>query len=346
MSDPLVSLVIGIVLVVMGIALFWPERGLVSRWRAVRQLTARVLQEDALKHIQKLDFSGQTATFQGVAGALGVDLNQAIEVIAELERLGLVLHEGERLRLSNEGRQVAMNVIRAHRLWEQYLAEHTGFRQSEWHSQAERFEHHFTPEELDELAGSLGNPLYDPHGDPIPSKEGQVFDHDAVLLTDLAVGEIARIVHVGDEPETVAAQIEAEGLLPGMIVRVSERTSHRVKFWTNGEEHVLAPIVALKISVVRLADAGVEIEQPGIPLTQLTTGQTGRVVNLSPRLRGAERRRLMDLGLLPGTLIEAEFSSPIGDPVAYRIRDSLIALRSEQARCIQVELLPEPEVVR
>ena len=61
MSDPLVSLLIGIVLLVLGIALFWPERGLVSRWRAVRQLTARVLQEDALKHIQKLDFSGQTS---------------------------------------------------------------------------------------------------------------------------------------------------------------------------------------------------------------------------------------------------------------------------------------------
>ena len=345
MSDPLVSLLIGIILLVLGTALFWPERGLVSRWRAVRQMTARVLQEDALKHIQKLNFNGQTATSQGVAGALGVDLNRAIEVIAELERLGLVLHEGERLRLSIEGQQVAMNVIRAHRLWEQYLAEHTGFHQSEWHSQAERFEHHFTPEELDELAGSLGNPLYDPHGDPIPSKEGQVFDHDAVLLTDLVVGETARIVHVGDEPETVAAQIEAEGLLPGMIVRVSERTSQRVKFWTNGEEHVLAPIVAVKISVVRLADSEEEVEQPGIPLNQLLTGQTGKVVTLSPRLRGAERRRLMDLGLLPGTLIEAEISSPMGDPVAYRVRDTLIALRSEQARCIQVELLPEQEVV-
>ena len=75
MSDPLVSLLIGIVILVLGIAFFWPQRGLLSRWRAVRQMTARVMQEDALKHIQKLDFNGQTATFQGVAGALGVDLN-------------------------------------------------------------------------------------------------------------------------------------------------------------------------------------------------------------------------------------------------------------------------------
>jgi DtxR family Mn-dependent transcriptional regulator len=307
-------------------------------------MTSRVLQEDALKHIQKIEFSGQTSTNQGVAGALGVDLNRAVEVIAELESLGLIERVGERLCLTMEGRQVAMNVIRAHRLWEQYLAEHTGYQRSEWHSQAEHIEHNFTPEELDQLAGSLGNPIYDPHGDPIPSKEGQFFDHDASLLTDLEVGQVARIVHVGDEPEIVAAQIEAEGLLPGMIVRVTEKSSSRVKFWTNGEEHLLAPIVAVKISVQRIDEVGEEAAQRGIPLSMLSTGQIGKVLQLSPRLRGPDRRRLLDLGMLPGTLVEAELSSPMGDPVAYRVRDSLIALRREQASSIQVELLPEGEV--
>ena len=344
MPDPLISLLIGAISLAFGTALFWPERGLVSRWRSLRRMTSRVLQEDALKHIQKIELSGQTATFQGVAGALGVDLNRAVEVVAELEGLGLISHAGERLRLTVEGGQVAMNVIRAHRLWEHYLAEHTGYQQSEWHSQAERIEHNFTTEELDALAGALGNPIYDPHGDPIPSKEGQVFDHDAILLPDLEPGQMARIVHVGDEPEAVAAQIEAEGLLPGMMVRVSERSAQRVKFWANGEEHLLAPIVAVKISVQRLEDHPDEIAVRGIALHTLSTGQKARVLELSPRLRGPERRRLMDLGLLPGTLVEAEISSPLGDPVAYRVRDSLIALRREQARCIQVELIPGQEV--
>jgi len=345
MSDPLLSLLIGIILLVLGTALFWPERGLVARWRSVRRMTSRVLQEDALKHIQKIEFNGQTATFQGIAGSLGVDLNRAVEVVSELEGLGLVERVGERLKLTVEGSQVAMNVIRAHRLWEQYLAEQTGYQQSEWHSQAEYFEHNLSLEDLDKLAGELGNPIYDPHGDPIPSKEGQFFDHDAILLPDLEVGQIAQIVHVGDEPETVAAQIEAEGLLPGMIVRVSERSANRVKFWAGEEEHLLAPIVAAKISVQRLDNHAEEESPRGIGLNQLSTGQKARVVQLSPRLRGPEKRRLMDLGILPGTLVEAEISSPMGDPVAYKVRDSLIALRSEQARCIQVELLPEEEVL-
>ena len=57
MSDPLLSLMIGILLLVLGTALFWPERGLVSRWRSVRRMTSRVLQEDALKHIQKIELN-------------------------------------------------------------------------------------------------------------------------------------------------------------------------------------------------------------------------------------------------------------------------------------------------
>ncbi len=231
-----------------------------------------------------------------------------------------------------------MNVIRAHRLWEQYLAEQTGYDQSEWHSQAEFLEHDFSSDELDELAGVLGNPIYDPHGDPIPSSDGLVFEHDAVSLPELEINQFARIVHVGDEPEIVAAQIEAEGLLPGMIIRVSEKSPDRVRFWSNGEEHLLAPIVADSISVQALEEDHEEhVDQTAVYLNQLAVGQKGTVLQLMPRLRGAERRRLMDLGMLPGTTIEADLSSPMGNPVAYRVRDALIALRSEQARNIKIE---------
>jgi DtxR family Mn-dependent transcriptional regulator len=306
--------------------------------RRVRRLTSRILQEDALKHIQKQELSGRHVTVQSVAGALGIDTNAAIQVLADLVESGLVDHTGEDYSITQEGGQVAMNVIRAHRLWEQYLAEHTGFDQSEWHSQAEHFEHDFSSDELDELAGVLGNPIYDPHGDPIPSSEGLVFDHDALPLNELEINRVARIVHVGDEPEIVAAQIEAEGLLPGMVLRVSEKTSDRVRFWSNGEEHVLAPIVAASISVQLLEDEHIaEVDQAAMYLDQLGVGEKGRVVRLMPRLRGAERRRLMDLGMLPGTTIEAEMSSPLGNPVAYRVRDSLIALRGDQARNIKIE---------
>ena len=70
-------------------------------------------------------------------------------------------------------------------------------------------------------------------------------------------------------------------------------------------------------------------------------GEHGQIVGLSPRCRGPERRRMMDLGILPGTVVTAELISPSGDPTAYRIRDALIALRVEQAQLINISRLPE-----
>ncbi len=342
MIETLLTLIVGLAIIFFLGFLFWPDNGLLARMRRMRRVTTRVQQEDALKHIQKQELSGKQATIQSIAGALGLDSNRAAGIITELAETGLIEYTPGGIVLTQEGGQVAMNVIRAHRLWEQYLAEHTGFDQSEWHLQAERFEHEFSLDELDELAGVMGNPLYDPHGDPIPSREGELFDYDAIPLTLLEVNQFARILHVGDEPEMVAAQIEAEGLLPGMVLRVSENTSNRIRFWSGGEEHVLAPMVADSIKVQLLEEYAIgEIPHDGTYLSDMTIGQKGRVVELLPKLRGAERRRLLDLGMLPGTTIEAEIISPMGDPVAYRVRDSLIALRKEQARNIKIELLAD-----
>jgi DtxR family Mn-dependent transcriptional regulator len=337
MDNPLVALLIGFAVVAVGSVLFWPRRGLIARWRAIRLVTGRVLQEDTLKHIQKLSLGGRAASLQSVAGALGVDGSRAAEMISELEELGLIQRNGSKLHLTADGEQTALNVIRAHRLWEKYLAEKTGFSEAEWHSQAELIEHNFTPEELDDLAGSLGNPVYDPHGDPIPGKKGELWEHKGHPLTDLTENQTGRIVHVGDEPEMVAAQIQAEGLLPGMVVRVLENTPRRVRFWVDDEEHVLAPVVAAKIEVRLIEAQPEEVILAGVPLDELVQGESGKILVISPRIRGAERRRLLDLGILPGTLVEAELPSPMGDPTAYRIRDTLIALRRDQARCIRVE---------
>ena len=99
----------------------------------------------------------------------------------------------------------------------------------------------------------------------------------------------------------------------------------------------LAPIVAANISVISIPEQKIEGAQIGIPLNALSPGERGKVLALSPRLRGADRRRMMDLGILPGTPIEVEMTSPSGDPTAYKVRGALIALRDEQARLIQVE---------
>ena len=81
----------------------------------------------------------------------------------------------------------------------------------------------------------------------------------------------------------------------------------------------------------------------GIPLDTLHPGEKGKVTAISSLSKGVERRRLFDLGIIPGTEIIVEMNSPGGDPTAYRIRGSVIALRSSQARLIKVDPIEEPE---
>ncbi len=113
-------------------------------------------------------------------------------------------------------------------------------------------------------------------------------------------------------------------------------TPQRVSFEADAEEHVLAPVLAANLSVVPLPKEE-RMEGPYERLSALGVGEKGKVVAISPVLRGAERRRMLDLGLIPGTVVEAEIRSPGGDPTGYRIRGAVIALRRDQADQVQIE---------
>jgi DtxR family Mn-dependent transcriptional regulator len=341
MPDPLIALLIGILFVAVLLLFFWPDFGLVSRWRRMRRVSDRVLKEDALKHLHKAAIKGQHPNLQSVAGELQINVNQAAELMDDMEQQGLVTLERGELGLTPAGREYALHVIRAHRLWERYLAEETGFIETEWHDRADRQEHLLTPDEADQLSSQLGNPTHDPHGDPIPTAQGDLKPHGGRPLTSLDVDQPARIVHIEDEPEAIYAQIMAESLYPGLEVRVIESIPKRIRFWAGNDEHLLAPVVAANISVVPIIKEE-KIQEAGLePLSVLKPGQAGQVVNISPRFRGSERRRMLDLGILPGTLIRAEMTSPSGDPTAYRVRGALIALREEQAGLINIKRVEE-----
>lgn len=341
MPDPLIALLIGLALLVGILLFFWPKGGLIGYLRRVQHMSDRVLREDALKQLHRSERHDQTPTLTSLAGALQISANQAAELVADMQRHELLEIEGEELRLTPTGRRYALQIIRAHRLWEKYLANETGFDEEEWHDQADRLEHELPPEETDALATRLGYPTHDPHGDPIPTADGEMVLHGGQPLTSVSLDQLVRIVHMEDEPEAVYAQLLAEGLYPGMRMRLLERSPQRVRFWADGDEHLLAPIVAANISVVPITPELHEETMEGVPLSVLLPGHKGEVLALLPRLRGAERRRLMDLGILPGTIIAAEMNAPGGDPTAYRIRGALIALRKEQANLIQITQLQE-----
>jgi DtxR family Mn-dependent transcriptional regulator len=328
-------IIAGFILLLAGVVL-WPHHGLVGRWREARRLFGRVLREDALKHVLKAEVNGESPTLHHIAGALQIKPNRAAQVLAELEARGFISFEEGRLRLRKTGRELALHVIRAHRLWESYLADQTGVAEVEWHPRADRQEHLLSPEEAAALAARLGHPAYDPHGDAIPSPDGELRAERGESLNSVPLLTPVRITHIEDEPEAIYAQLCAQGLRAGMRVCVLDKSAEGIRFWADGGEHVLAPILANNISVVPL---------PGLPaselfeehfLSGLKPGQRATVLGLSPACRGSERRRLLDLGFVAGTPVEVEMISPAGDPTAYRVRGTMVALRREQAGLIRI----------
>jgi DtxR family transcriptional regulator, Mn-dependent transcriptional regulator len=251
-TNPAILLLIGVTVLAATAVFLWPEKGIWARWQQTQQMTDRTRREDALKHIYKCQQKGRRPTMESVAGALHISLNEATDLLAQMQAGQLLNFQNDDLALTPGGLESALHIIRAHRLWERYLAEKTGFSEADWHSQAEWREHQLTPEATNALAARLGHPTHDPHGDPIPTAEGRYVQHGGQSLNDLPLNTIGRIVHLEDEPEAVYAQLVAEGLHPGQTVRLIEADVTRIRFWANGDEHLLAPIVARNISVVPL----------------------------------------------------------------------------------------------
>jgi DtxR family Mn-dependent transcriptional regulator len=339
-TDPLQSLALAALVGLAAFLLLRPVHGYFWRWLRTRKATERVLIEDALKHLFDCEYKGKTASLESLAGVLSSTGGRAAEIVGRLQERELVTSSEQGYRLTDAGRRYALRVVRIHRLWERYLSDHTGLAPEDWHDEAELREHETSPEEAESLSARLGHPRYDPHGDPIPTAGGEIAAPEGKPLTELPVGELAEIVHVEDEPATVYAQLVAEGLVPGMRIRIIDESPRRIRFEADAEEYVLAPIVAANLSVVPLP-RDEEMDGPFDSLATLEIGESGTVVGFAPGLRGPERRRMLDLGLIPGTQVGVDIRSPAGDPTGYRIRGAVIALRREQAEQVKIFRLPD-----
>jgi DtxR family Mn-dependent transcriptional regulator len=338
MTDPARNLIIFFFVVASLAVLFWPKRGLVALVVRHLRVTDRVRMEDALKHLYKARASGRLGSIESLAGALGVSSSKAVRLVAKLESSGLMQTTDRGLVLTDDGRAYALRIVRSHRLWERFLADRTGLTPAEWHEEAERQEHALSPEQAEDLSARMGHPRYDPHGDPIPTDRLELPPAAGVALTALVPGQAGRVVHLEDEPKDIYQHLVDLGLAPNMEILVLYTGPDRISFRSEGRDHDLEPIEAANITVVPLAvpDAAV-VDTIQHTLAEAIPGQSVTVVDISPVCQGRQRRRLLDLGVVPGTSIQAEFRSATGDPVAYRIRGALIALRKQQAEWIFVK---------
>jgi len=317
-------------LAVIGGLLLWQWRTILRVWRR-RANAERDAIEDALKHIHAQEIRGRPATRESVAGALGIPLAEAMQHLVTIYQRGLLRHAESGLELTDEGRALALQIIRAHRLLERYFADELRMPVDAVHAAADRDEHALSPSETKALDMRLGYPRRDPHGDPIPTAAGAVAVSDAMSLDQWPTGLPAEIVHLEDEPADVFRDITKSGLKLAMTVEILDRTDHHIVVWDGECEHLVPVRAADNVSVRAARRPRVSLAR----LSDLTPGESAIVSDLE--CEGFGRRRLLDLGVTPGTRVDCLFVGLAPEPMAYRIRGAVIALRREQAAEIVIE---------
>ncbi|MEZ5043106.1 MAG: metal ABC transporter permease [Saprospiraceae bacterium] len=214
---------------------FAPEKGLVFRFFRTRKLKHRIKVEDGLKQAYRLQEEG-LLTFDSLAEKLGINQPGLQKILQLLRSRGFI--EKTTLKLTDLGVGEAEKLVRAHRLWETYLVNKMGLNNEQIHDEAERYEHLLPESLLDAVDKELGFPSTDPHGSPIPAKQG----YPSFPLIRLAEQEVARIAkHQANQ--YVMTQLWRLGLLPGASFQIQQKDQEQ--FLLKSADHDISVPVSL-----------------------------------------------------------------------------------------------------
>lgn len=181
--------------------------------------------QDYLKAIYSLRHENERATTNALAARLNVTAASVTGMLKKLAELRLVLYEPyQGATLTPAGEKIALEVIRHHRLIELYLTEAMGYSWDQVHAEADRLEHAISEEFEDRISTLLGHPTVDPHGDPIPTKDGAIASSSRDTLDAAAEGSRVRIERVRDEDPRLLREVAELGLMPQTVVVVGSRT--------------------------------------------------------------------------------------------------------------------------
>jgi DtxR family Mn-dependent transcriptional regulator len=159
------------------------------------------------------EWQPEPITTSVLAARLGLAASSVTEMVKKLGAQGLVDHVPYgAVTLTPDGTALALRMLRRHRLIETWLVQHFGYGWDEVHDEAEVLEHALSDRLLDKIDEQLGFPTRDPHGDPIPSRAGQIEQPEAVLLGAVAAGEGVRVVRISDRDPLLLRHLEADGI--------------------------------------------------------------------------------------------------------------------------------------
>ena len=223
----------------------------------VEELTAPV--EDYLKAIYDIELAGSAAATNDIAQRLSIAPASVSGMVRRLADQGLIEHERYRgVRLTDAGRRAALRTLRRHRVIEAYLARALGYPWDRVHEEAERLEHAASDELIDRMAAAIGEPTVDPHGAPIPTREGSVVERQHVTLADLTIGQRACVVRVSDEDAERLRYLAELDIVLGVELEVTARAPYDgpITILLDGGERVVGPALASQVRVEPVAAKG------------------------------------------------------------------------------------------
>ena len=206
-------------------------------------------EENYLKTIYKLqEQNGDTVANSDLAKAMEVHSASVTDMLKKMAKKKLINYEKSRgFRLTEKGKQIALNIIRKHRLWEVFLLEKLGFGWDEVHEIAEQLEHIQSESLINRLDAYLGHPKADPHGDPIPNANGVLVKSKSIILSELKKDQSGKFTGVIDHSPAFLSYLDKIGISLGDTIKVKniEAYDNSITLQLRGKTEL---VVSLKVA--------------------------------------------------------------------------------------------------
>ncbi len=179
--------------------------------------------EDYIKNIYKLQSDQDKVTTSSLADALNVSAASVTDMIKKLSERSLIKYMPyQGVELTRRGRIMALRTLRRHRLWEMFLVEYLDYTWDEVHDEAEKLEHIMSEDLEARIDKALGFPKHDPHGHPIPTKNGEIIEDDHPSLAELKINDTGRVVRVNDVSQSLLKYMASMGIQINWRIKVLE----------------------------------------------------------------------------------------------------------------------------
>ena len=212
-------------------------------------------EENYIKTIYHLQQTDSTVSTNDVAAKLNTKAASVTDMLKRLNTKQVLNYEKYKgFSLSNEGEKVAIGIVRKHRLWEYFLVEKLQFGWDEVHAIAEELEHITSKLLIERLDNFLGNPKFDPHGDPIPDSNGKIQVQPQINLVDMPIGEAAKVSAVGSQSTELLELLTHKKIAIGTSITIKKKFSfdNSLEIETNsGQTFTISRELALALFVTK-----------------------------------------------------------------------------------------------